>query len=239
MINRKKLWVNTALFAVILTIELMGCKKKDEGTPADTTAPVVKLKGSSSVVVSLNTSYVDSGASATDNHDGTLGVTNNITSNNPNVNRVKTYTITYTATDAAGNVGTATRTVRVKNDAEDYAGNYSVADTCNGIAKPVYTQILRVDSFQNNLIHFSLFANYTNNTGIYAVKNSLSNLEINPAQTAISIGTSTGGLCDVADHTFQTVNPSSLVINGFMLNYTDSNQCNSIINTCIARFTKL
>ena len=34
------------------------------------------------------------------------------------------YTLTYTATDAAGNVGTATRTVHVYNQAEVFEGTY-------------------------------------------------------------------------------------------------------------------
>src|SRR5436853_6644573 len=101
---------------------------KDDG---DTTAPVVTLAGNSSEDVILNSgTYTDPGATASDAEDGSVTVTSDISSTNPNTNYADTYTITYTATDAAGNVGTATRTVRVYNEAENYAGTYNVIDTC-------------------------------------------------------------------------------------------------------------
>ena len=55
--------------------------------------------------------YVDSGASATDAVDGTVTVT---TSGTVDVNTAGTYTLTYSASDATGNVATSvTRTVTV------------------------------------------------------------------------------------------------------------------------------
>ncbi|MBK8362305.1 MAG: DUF5011 domain-containing protein [Bacteroidetes bacterium] len=92
--------------AVVLTT---GCSKDD------TTAPVVTLNGDASVTLSLNSAaYTDPGATANDEEDGVVTATSDASSTNPNVNQIGTYTITYTATDAAGNVGTAVRTVRVK-----------------------------------------------------------------------------------------------------------------------------
>ena len=43
--------------------------------------------------------------------------------------RPGTYTVTYSATDAAGNVGTATRTIHVVNDAEYLAGTYTTTES--------------------------------------------------------------------------------------------------------------
>ena len=48
------------------TLLMNGCKKDD------TTAPVVKLNGSSSQTVSLNGSFSDPGATATDDKDGSI-----------------------------------------------------------------------------------------------------------------------------------------------------------------------
>ena len=56
--------------------------------------------------VELGSTYTDAGATA----DGGETVT---TSGSVDVNTVGTYTFTYSATDAAGNEGTATRTVTV------------------------------------------------------------------------------------------------------------------------------
>ena len=75
-------------------------------TVVDTTAPVVTVTGDNPATVELGSTYTDAGATA----DGGETVT---TSGSVDVNTVGTYTISYSATDAAGNEGTATRTVTV------------------------------------------------------------------------------------------------------------------------------
>src|SRR5436190_15404215 len=122
----KKNILLTGVLALTLSVLFFnGCKKDD------TLPPDVTLSGASSVTVSLNSSaYVDAGATAHDDEDGDITPT---MSGSVNVNLVGTYTITWTATDAAGNSGTASRTVIVKNDAENFAGTYAVHDTCPGV----------------------------------------------------------------------------------------------------------
>ena len=75
---------------------------------ADTTAPVITVTGDNPVTVEKGSTYTDAGATA----DGTTGEEVKSTST-VDINTVGTYTVTYTATDAAGNTGTATRTVKV------------------------------------------------------------------------------------------------------------------------------
>ena len=78
----------------------------------DTVAPVVTLLGDESVIQSFG-NYVDAGATAEDDIDG--DVTSSIVAS-PVLNEESdagTYTVTYTATDAAGNKGTATRDVTI------------------------------------------------------------------------------------------------------------------------------
>ena len=75
----------------------------------DTTAPVVTVTGDNPVTVALDTSYTDAGATATD----LSGPVTVVTSGTVDVNTVGAYTLTYSATDASGNTGTATRTVNV------------------------------------------------------------------------------------------------------------------------------
>ncbi|MDH5518298.1 MAG: DUF5011 domain-containing protein [Gammaproteobacteria bacterium] len=77
---------------------------------ADTTAPVITLNGAASITLTQGTAYSEQGATATDNFDGSVTV---VISGSVNINTVGTYTITYTATDAAGNSSSLTRTVTV------------------------------------------------------------------------------------------------------------------------------
>jgi len=72
----------------------------------DTTAPVITVTGDNPATVELGATYTDAGATA----DGNETVT---TTGTVDTDTVGSYTLTYSATDAAGNTGTATRTVNV------------------------------------------------------------------------------------------------------------------------------
>ena len=76
----------------------------------DTTPPVITLNGSSSLIVAVGESYLDDGATAMDDTDGSLPVTvsNPVDTSIPGV-----YEVTYTLTDSAGNSASATRKVTV------------------------------------------------------------------------------------------------------------------------------
>jgi hypothetical protein len=237
--KRKILFATSMLLASTMILVTSCSKDDDDPDPvADTTAPSVTLNGSASETISLGGSYTDPGAVGVDNVDGSVTVTSDFSSTNPNLNRVNTYTVTYSATDAAGNVGTATRTIRVKNDAEDYVGTYNVLDSCGGLIFN-YTQVISVDSTNNNRIRFNKWADYANNTNIYATKNpGDGSLEI-PFQAASSIG-SGAGACDIVDHTFASIGPSTLIVNGFRIMYVDAvttGGCTGSTN-CVAYYTK-
>jgi hypothetical protein len=79
----------------------------------DTTAPVITLNGESSLTHSVGSPYTDLGATANDAIDGSVDVamTGAVDSD-----VIKSYTLTYTATDAAGNQSSKTRTVNVIDD---------------------------------------------------------------------------------------------------------------------------
>jgi hypothetical protein len=184
----------------------------------DITPPVVTLNGSNPIDISLGAIFTDPGATSFDDVNGAVSVFSNTSNINPNVNKIGVYIITYTAHDAAGNTGTAQRTVRVKNDAENFAGTYDVHDSITGIVF-LYSQIITVDSVINNQLHFSLFCDYANNRNIYATKSGNGDLVI-PTQTAVNIG-SGSSFCDVATHQFGSVNYSA-TSNGFIITYTDA-----------------
>ena len=109
----KKMLLSVAALTMLFGATLLSSCTKD-----DTTAPVITLLGDPTVTVTLGGTYTDAGATAKDDKDGDL--TNAIVLTNPVNTAVKgTYTVTYTVTDAAGNTGTATRTVNVVNSLEN------------------------------------------------------------------------------------------------------------------------
>jgi hypothetical protein len=79
----------------------------------DTTPPTLTLRGAPSVSLTINSPYVDAGATATDSTDGDL--TSRIVVVNPvNTALLGTFTITYSVSDRSGNAATpVTRTVTV------------------------------------------------------------------------------------------------------------------------------
>jgi len=86
----------------------------------DATAPVVTLLGDATVTVANGILYADAGATASDTLDGPI--TPSVASNTVNTATAGTYEVSYSATDAAGNVGTTTRTVIVGAPPPDTTG---------------------------------------------------------------------------------------------------------------------
>ena len=76
----------------------------------DTTAPIITLIGENAITLEVGTSYNDAGATALDNNDGDLSA-NIIVTGTVDTSTVGMYTITYSATNASENTGSATRTV--------------------------------------------------------------------------------------------------------------------------------
>lgn len=82
-------------------------------TVQDTTVPVVTLSGSLSMNITVNTSYIEDGASWTDlptNNSGTIPVA---TSGSVITTQTGVYTLEYSYTDGGGNTDTKIRTVTV------------------------------------------------------------------------------------------------------------------------------
>jgi len=74
--------------------------------PQDTTAPIVTNNGSATLTIIVGDTYTPDFST----NEGTLSIDNPVDTNTPN-----TYTVTATAIDAAGNVGSATQTVIVES----------------------------------------------------------------------------------------------------------------------------
>ncbi len=77
----------------------------------DITAPIITLTGQASITLLQDTDYQEPGATATDNIDPEITVIITGTVDNTTVGD---YTITYSATDQAGNTSTVTRTITIR-----------------------------------------------------------------------------------------------------------------------------
>ncbi len=91
----------------------------------DTTPPVIVLNGPSTVNLLVGDSYVEQGATATDNVDGDL-TASIVISGSVNTAVAGTYFINYNVSDAAGNAATqVTRTVNVSEPTNGCSGGIS------------------------------------------------------------------------------------------------------------------
>jgi hypothetical protein len=174
---KRKILFGTFLLTAGGIIFFNGCSKDSK---SDTTGPVITLNGNSSVDVVLNSSYTDAGATASDAEDGAVSVT---TSNPVNVDSAATYTVTYNATDAAGNSSTASRTVIVANSAAYLEGNYMIIED----ATDTFYHAISASKTQNNRIFFSKFGDYSSNSNIHADVSG-SQVNLGTAQIAANIG---------------------------------------------------
>lgn len=78
----------------------------------DVAAPVISILGDNPKYMGNGYTYNDASATALDSVDGDL-TSDIVTTGTVNPNVIGTYTITYTVSDVAGNIATATRTVNV------------------------------------------------------------------------------------------------------------------------------
>jgi hypothetical protein len=78
----------------------------------DRIPPVIRMNGEATEVLAAGVAYEDPGASATDDIDGDL-TSAMVTSGSFNTAVLGTYTLNYSVSDRAGNLGTATRVIKV------------------------------------------------------------------------------------------------------------------------------
>ncbi len=115
----------------------------------DSEAPVITLFGDNPQTIEAGSSYVEAGASA----DGGEAVT--IDSSAVDTGTVGNYTVTYTATDAAGNSASVTRTVKVVNSSfvDTDQDGYSDSDELEWGSNPLDQNDAPIES-----LNWSLFA---------------------------------------------------------------------------------
>ena len=110
----------------------------------DTTVPVVTLSGSASTSVALDNTYVEPGSSATDIVDGSITP---VVTGTVDTNTAGTYTLTYTATDAAGNHSAKIRDVSVSGSSLSVA----TSDNGNGTESGTFTNAATSSATSNGV----------------------------------------------------------------------------------------
>ena len=83
----------------------------------DSVPPVIMIIGNNPALIEQDTSYIDLGATVDDNVDHNLGI--HVTGDQIDTSISGSYTVTYIATDQAGNVATSTREVIVSSGGEE------------------------------------------------------------------------------------------------------------------------
>jgi hypothetical protein len=193
---KKQLLTLAAFTLATAAMIITGCKKDD------TTAPVITLIGSNASLF-IGQTYTDAGATAEDEQDGNL--TSSITvTNSVNTARRGSYTVHYSVTDAAGNEGTADRTVTVTNEADALAGAWTnIKDSLWSGFVSTYSDNISASDTVNNLIKVTKFGNYQNGIVWINVLNSVTNVSV-PVQN-VTCGSPS------ALRTFQTLTNGTIV----------------------------
>ena len=111
---------------------------------SDTTPPTITMVGAEAINHEQGTTYDDQGATASDSVDGAVSVS----SSGEVGNTAGVYTITYSASDAAGNTATATRTITVVSADTPQAISLSVFN--NGEANSAFDAGLNGQDSTNN-----------------------------------------------------------------------------------------
>lgn len=215
-----------SLLVLLVFSVFFACNKKKKDPPAeepaDTTAPVLKLKGNKVDTVSLQVSvhYVDSFVVATDDRD-TLIQSRVATTGTVNMNLAGTYTLSYKVSDEAGNAAVPlSRTVTVVNDARHLAGIYDVVPNCGTLTAGPYTTTVTASANQNRVLIFSqLLYNNTGQTPSAAFN----------AAGSFTIATLTDASGNVFDGSGSRVSPGIFSLSSRSGNSSGSFFCTSIL----------
>ncbi len=143
-------------------LSFSSCKKDD------TTAPVITVAGGNAQSLSLNATWSNPTATATDDVDGDLSTSITVAGDVVNPNLAGVYNVTYTVADAAGNTATETVAVTVANDASFLAGTYAADDTCQQSWVSPYSMSWTASTTVNNAIVINNLSNFGTSYNINA-----------------------------------------------------------------------
>jgi hypothetical protein len=155
----------------------------------DTTAPVITLIGNPTINLNVGDTYVEQGATATDNLDGDISA-NIVITGTVNTSIAGTYFVNYNVSDAAGNAANqVTRTVNVAADTTAPVITLIGASTINLIVGDIYVEqgATATDNIDGDLTASIVIAGAvdTNTAGTYQVTYNVSDSAGNAASEVI------------------------------------------------------
>jgi trimeric autotransporter adhesin len=129
---KKQLFAVSAVAMIAGALTFTSCKQED------VTPPTLTITGGNAITHTLNATFTNPTATATDDEDGDISANVTVSGGPVNANLAGTYTLTYSVSDAAGNSASQDVVVTVKNDADLLAQTYSstnspanaAVDTC-------------------------------------------------------------------------------------------------------------
>ncbi|MFT7588350.1 MAG: hypothetical protein ACI959_000557 [Limisphaerales bacterium] len=125
-------------------------------TEDDLNSPIITLSGYDPVFVALGGSYIEDGASASDIEDGEI-TTINVDDSELDADKFGVYQILYSAVDAAGNTGSATRTINVFIPIPDFFGVYTTSnEACDDGSGFIYDVTISQSTVDSNTMVYSL-----------------------------------------------------------------------------------
>ncbi|HEU4717880.1 MAG TPA: immunoglobulin-like domain-containing protein [Bacteroidia bacterium] len=184
---KKNLFViaSVAILGGVLTFS--SCKKED------TTAPTLSITGGNDQTFSLNSSFTNPTATATDDQDGDVSTKISVTGT-VDANTKGNYTLTYSVSDAAGNTASQDVTIHIVNDAEFLAGTYAADDTCQVSWVSPYTMSMSTSNTVNDAITVNNLSNFGTGINLNATVNiSGSSITFSAPQTIGSLGSLNSG----------------------------------------------
>lgn len=192
------------LLAGVLTFS--SCKESDISVPVIT---ITNDDAAHNRVAQFSAAeFTDPGATVVDDVDKNLVA---VATGTVNMQSAGDYDLVYTATDGAGNIGTATRTVTVDGGLYN-AGSYTVEDFTGSTSNGSYPETITASNIANNRINFTKFAYYVNGT----VYGTLSGTTITIPSQVVTCGN------PAADRTFAGTATYSAANHNFTLNYTET-----------------
>lgn len=146
----------------------------------DTLPPVITLSGASIITLTVGDAYEELGASATDDIDGTIEV---IISGEVNTSSIGIYTITYTATDAADNSDSVTRTIAVEEADADGDGVADSLDVHPGFVDDALTPYLENWLTENSYVSTSDITDFRAGATSVAVSGGVATIDLEMEQS--------------------------------------------------------
>ncbi|MDR0651378.1 MAG: DUF5011 domain-containing protein [Candidatus Peribacteria bacterium] len=147
---------------------------------------MVTLSGANPQQLEVKTPYVELGATANDAVDGSLPVT--INSGSVNMNQTGDYTVSYSAMDSVGNIGSITRTIQVRDTTKPIITLSGSGTVYLEVGDPYveYGATVR-DNYDNNIVNKLVISGTVDTSikGTYQVSYDVTDSDGNQAETKI------------------------------------------------------